>query len=318
MEQRRLRLGDIVDDYCPRERRVTNHAVVAMVEEDVKQTRCTTCDTEHPYKGGKAPRRRKKDTTGALYKEVLAGLTDGEAAARRRRRRPRRSPAPVVECRRFKPVMPRTAMVRCSSHTPEPRSIEALSRSPSSDDAADRRWSGAPPLIRATLPRLEGHKEERQGAPISRSASLPGAARQFQNNTVAAPTRARVRATVRATARGSPSNRPHGARRPLRRCATGAAGARRVARGRPQQGGGFRGGQPQGRTDRQRERQRRARRRPQAVPLIVHPEAPAATAHVPYRKDRPHRRRRQQALDRLGDRAGRGGSGRATRGHLSG
>ena len=79
MEQRRLRLGDIVDDYCPRERRVTNHAVVAMVEEDVKQTRCTTCDTEHPYKGGKAPRRRKKDTTGALYKEVLAGLTDADA-----------------------------------------------------------------------------------------------------------------------------------------------------------------------------------------------------------------------------------------------
>ena len=45
MEQRRLRLGDILDDYCPRERRVTNHAVVAMVEEDVKQTRCTTIAT---------------------------------------------------------------------------------------------------------------------------------------------------------------------------------------------------------------------------------------------------------------------------------
>ena len=26
MEQRPLRLGDILDDYCPRERRVTNHA----------------------------------------------------------------------------------------------------------------------------------------------------------------------------------------------------------------------------------------------------------------------------------------------------
>jgi hypothetical protein len=47
MDQRRLRLGDILDDYCPRERRVTNHAVVAMIEEDVKQTRCTTCDAEH-------------------------------------------------------------------------------------------------------------------------------------------------------------------------------------------------------------------------------------------------------------------------------
>jgi hypothetical protein len=43
MEQRRLRLGDILDDYCPRERRVTNHAVVAMIADDVKQTRCTTC-----------------------------------------------------------------------------------------------------------------------------------------------------------------------------------------------------------------------------------------------------------------------------------
>ena len=65
MEQRRLRLGDILDDYCPRERRVTNHAVVAMIEEDVKQTRCTTCDAEHPYKGGKAPRRRNERTRPA-------------------------------------------------------------------------------------------------------------------------------------------------------------------------------------------------------------------------------------------------------------
>ena len=79
MEQRPLRLGDILDDYCPRERRVTNHAVVAMIEEDVKQTRCTTCDTEHVYKGGKAPRRKKPETAGALYKEVLAGITDQDA-----------------------------------------------------------------------------------------------------------------------------------------------------------------------------------------------------------------------------------------------
>src|SRR5512138_233825 len=73
MEQRRLRLGDILDDYCPRERRLTNHSVVAMIEEDIKQTRCTTCDAEHAYKGGKLPRRRKKETTSSLYKEVLAG-----------------------------------------------------------------------------------------------------------------------------------------------------------------------------------------------------------------------------------------------------
>src|SRR6266496_1800792 len=80
MEQRRLRLGDILDDYCPRERRVTNHAVVAMIEEDVKQTRCMTCDAEHAYKGGKAPRKRKKDAPAALYDEVLSGMLDNEPA----------------------------------------------------------------------------------------------------------------------------------------------------------------------------------------------------------------------------------------------
>jgi hypothetical protein len=61
MQQRRLRLGDILDDYCPRERRITNHAVVAMIEDEVKQTRCTTCDAEHEYKQARVPVRRKKD-----------------------------------------------------------------------------------------------------------------------------------------------------------------------------------------------------------------------------------------------------------------
>jgi hypothetical protein len=76
MEQRPLRLGDILDDYCPRERRVTNHAVVAMIGDDVKQTRCSTCDSEHVYKGGRQPRRRKKDAPAALYREVLAGMPE--------------------------------------------------------------------------------------------------------------------------------------------------------------------------------------------------------------------------------------------------
>ncbi len=68
MQQRQLRLGDVLDDYCPRERRVTNHAIVAMVGNDVKQTRCTTCDAEHEYKGGKVPAQRKKKTaSSALY-----------------------------------------------------------------------------------------------------------------------------------------------------------------------------------------------------------------------------------------------------------
>ena len=79
MDQRRLRLGDILDDYCPRERRVTNHAIVAMIEQDVKQTRCTTCGAEHVYKGARVPKRRKKETPAALYKEVLSAMPEQES-----------------------------------------------------------------------------------------------------------------------------------------------------------------------------------------------------------------------------------------------
>src|ERR1044071_8489487 len=67
MQQRQPRLGDVLDDYCPRERRVTNHVVVAMIGDDVKQTRCTTCDADHEYKQAKLPRlRRKTEPPAAL------------------------------------------------------------------------------------------------------------------------------------------------------------------------------------------------------------------------------------------------------------
>ncbi len=55
MEQRTPRLGDVVDDYCPRERRITNHAIVAIVEDAIRQTRCTTCEAEHVFKQGRPP-----------------------------------------------------------------------------------------------------------------------------------------------------------------------------------------------------------------------------------------------------------------------
>jgi hypothetical protein len=73
MQQRQLRLGDILDDYCPRERRVTNHVVVAMIGAEVKQTRCSTCEAEHEYKQAKLPRLRRKAAPAALSSQALAG-----------------------------------------------------------------------------------------------------------------------------------------------------------------------------------------------------------------------------------------------------
>jgi len=153
MEQRRLRLGDILDDYCPRERRVTNHAVVAMVEEDVKQTRCTTCDAEHVYKGGKAPRRKKAETTSALYKEVLAGITDQEPA----------TPAAATPMSEHSddpeaaqpPDVETDAAVAASPEEPAAQEEDVQPSLP--DDGSVHR-----PLIRAQLPRPEGIKIERQ------------------------------------------------------------------------------------------------------------------------------------------------------------
>jgi hypothetical protein len=75
MQQRQPRLGDILDDYCPRERRLTNHVVVAMVGEEVKQTRCTTCEADHEYKHAAVPRQRRKTEQSALYSQVLAAVT---------------------------------------------------------------------------------------------------------------------------------------------------------------------------------------------------------------------------------------------------
>ena len=50
MEQRRLRPGDVVDDYCPRERRLTDHAIVALIDDTIRQVRCVSCEAEHEYK----------------------------------------------------------------------------------------------------------------------------------------------------------------------------------------------------------------------------------------------------------------------------
>jgi hypothetical protein len=137
VEQRRLRVGDTVDDYCPRERRVTNHAIVAMIEDEIRQTRCTTCDAEHPFKGGSAPRRRRKDAPDALYNEVLSGMSD----------------------------QPDT---RVTATPPTPTEIPADDAPPlpgahaSTDDDAPRDEGPVRrSLIRATLPRPDGIPKER-------------------------------------------------------------------------------------------------------------------------------------------------------------
>jgi len=149
MEQRRLRLGDILDDYCPRERRVTNHAVVAMIDEDVKQTRCTTCDAEHVYKGGQAPRRRKAASAALVAQgRTTTAQTDLSAP-----HHPHVVDEPVVEAIAAEPAMSDEHSSPVDAPEPEP---DPEPQSIASDEGPVHR-----PLIRATLPRPEGIKVER-------------------------------------------------------------------------------------------------------------------------------------------------------------
>jgi hypothetical protein len=75
------RLGDVIDDYCVRCKRIMNHAVVSVVNEMPAKVRCRTCHSDHDYRHEQAPPKvdsRKQ----ALFNEVLKKTSpDGIAAS---------------------------------------------------------------------------------------------------------------------------------------------------------------------------------------------------------------------------------------------
>src|SRR5688572_27483516 len=153
MQQRRLRLGDILDDYCPRERRITNHAVVAMIDDEIRQTRCTTCDAEHEYKQAKVPasRRRKTGEPAGDLPPVLSSPADDESLDGV-------DDAPLEEPATMFAESPDDA---ASELLPESTDLDGLDddgpEEPLDDEGPVHR-----PLIRATLPRPEGQTPERK------------------------------------------------------------------------------------------------------------------------------------------------------------
>lgn len=77
------RLGDIIDDHCIKCRRVTNHAIVSLVNAEPAKVRCRTCYHDHDYRHEQAPPSKKDLKKAELFKEVLAAAapaaaTDGD------------------------------------------------------------------------------------------------------------------------------------------------------------------------------------------------------------------------------------------------
>jgi hypothetical protein len=190
MEQRQLRLGDTLDDYCPRERRLTNHAVVAMVGADVKQTRCTTCEAEHEYKHAKVPRQRKKsDTPAALYAQVSAGApkhsTPLAAGKRGSPDETPDTPLPLAVPGEPESSTPGAVAAAHSGGDAEQASVDGTEfdgddDGPSDDETDERRDRDEGPvhrqLIRASLPR-EGQPPASRPIPeftIRQPAGRPG------------------------------------------------------------------------------------------------------------------------------------------------
>ncbi len=84
MSERPLRLGDVVDDYCPKCRLLLNHDIASIYDGRIAKTTCRTCLNTHDYKEGKAPPKRvtkKKDSVQSLMDQVLAGMPGMSAAA---------------------------------------------------------------------------------------------------------------------------------------------------------------------------------------------------------------------------------------------
>lgn len=68
-----LRLGDVVDDYCVKCRRLTNHAIVSLMNGAPAKMRCRTCYHEHDFRNGEPP-PKKETKKAALFKEVLSTI----------------------------------------------------------------------------------------------------------------------------------------------------------------------------------------------------------------------------------------------------
>jgi hypothetical protein len=84
---REPRLGDDIDDYCVRCKRVMNHAVVSVLNGEAAKVRCRTCHSDHDFRHELAPPPKVDLRKQALYNEVLkkvdpeAPVVEGEEVA---------------------------------------------------------------------------------------------------------------------------------------------------------------------------------------------------------------------------------------------
>jgi hypothetical protein len=78
---RDIRLGDDIDDFCVRCKRVMTHNVVSVLNGQAAKVRCRTCHSDHDFRHEQAPPPKVDARKAALFNEVLKKVAPGDARA---------------------------------------------------------------------------------------------------------------------------------------------------------------------------------------------------------------------------------------------
>ena len=67
----RSRLGDDIDDFCVKCKRVMNHLVVSLLNDEPAKVRCRTCHGDHDFRHEQAPPPKIDARKAALIQQAL-------------------------------------------------------------------------------------------------------------------------------------------------------------------------------------------------------------------------------------------------------
>jgi hypothetical protein len=156
-----------------------------MIGEDIRLTRCTTCDTEHDYKHARVPRVRKK--TDVAFAPALAAPTPRRIVPEPPAAVPPESVAPVQAVAPPAPVSAvddEVARVSALLGVHRGDGAHAPETPDNSADGPLRREEGPVhrQLIRAQLPRLDGQPPAPRQAPDFTIRQPGGRPNRFRNN----------------------------------------------------------------------------------------------------------------------------------------
>ncbi len=78
---RAARLGDDIDDFCVKCKRVMNHSVVSLLNDAPAKVRCRTCYNDHDFRNEQPPPPKADARKAALFNQVLQNVTGMPSAA---------------------------------------------------------------------------------------------------------------------------------------------------------------------------------------------------------------------------------------------